>query len=458
MPINSFENYPMSFRPVIKDRSGKIYLQLVDQLREAIAAGALKPGDKLPPQRELADYLDIHLSTVTRAYKVCEEQGLICAKIGQGTFISSDSASSNILLYPESPQLITLGTIIPPYNGNKKVVSFIKEIMKQPDITKFLEYGSPNGTLTQRKNIAAWLQALGNPAAEEQVFFATGGQNALCAAVFGLFKTGDKIGVNALTFPGLKSICKMLGVQLIPLPEKNGRLDHEHLESYCRQENIKGLYLVPDQHNPTTYTMTLNERKAMAELAQKLKLIILEDAINSMYVTFKRPSLYSLAPENTIYILSTSKFLCAGLRVAFMAVPTKYREPISEVLYNMNLMVSPLNIEIVNRIFTSGLLKEIIREKREELLARSEIVAECFENLDIQGEKTCSFRWLSLPQGVTGQQFEQEALEQGIQVFAAERFSVGNIKPPRAVRLCISAPRTRIELQKGLLKTRDLLK
>ena len=48
----------------------------------------LSPNTKLPPQRELADYLDINLSTVTRAFKICEVKGLIYAVTGSGTFVA----------------------------------------------------------------------------------------------------------------------------------------------------------------------------------------------------------------------------------------------------------------------------------------------------------------------------------------------------------------------------------
>lgn len=98
----------------------------------------MKPGDKLPPQRELADYLDLHLSTVTRVYKLCEERGLICAKVGQGTFVSSDVTVSDTLLYPdEALDWIQLGTVLPPDDGNERIVEFVKEIMSQPDIRNF---------------------------------------------------------------------------------------------------------------------------------------------------------------------------------------------------------------------------------------------------------------------------------------------------------------------------------
>ena len=95
MPINSFENYPMSWKPQLSDRTAPIYLKLAKQLEQDIKTGKLKPGDKLPPQRELADFLDLNLSTITRTYKICLEKGLICAKVGQGTFISSDVNSSD---------------------------------------------------------------------------------------------------------------------------------------------------------------------------------------------------------------------------------------------------------------------------------------------------------------------------------------------------------------------------
>lgn len=189
MPINSFENYPMSWKPVITDRKGAIYTQLAEQLAGDIRNGLLKPGDKLPPQRELADYLDVHLSTVTRAYKLCEEQGLICAKVGQGTFISSDVNTSDTLLYSnEEVNVIQLGTVLPPYNGNVKVIEFIKELLSQPDIQHFLEYRSPTGTYVQRKNFSTWAHTVNISAAPENILFAAGGQNAICATILGLFR------------------------------------------------------------------------------------------------------------------------------------------------------------------------------------------------------------------------------------------------------------------------------
>ena len=86
MPINSFENYPMSWKPQLSDRTAPIYLKLAKQLEQDIKTGKLKPGDKLPPQRELADFLDLNLSTITRTY-MFRERSYMCKSWTRNIYI-----------------------------------------------------------------------------------------------------------------------------------------------------------------------------------------------------------------------------------------------------------------------------------------------------------------------------------------------------------------------------------
>ncbi len=69
-----------------------IYMQLTEQVRHAIAAGELKPGDQLPPVRELATELDVNFNTVARVYRVLDEEGIISTQHGRGTFILPPSS------------------------------------------------------------------------------------------------------------------------------------------------------------------------------------------------------------------------------------------------------------------------------------------------------------------------------------------------------------------------------
>ena len=149
--------------------------------------------------------------------------------------------------------------------------------------------------------------------------------------------------------------------------------------------------------------------------------------------------------------------MCAGLRVAYIIVPNQYRQSLENALYNMNLMVSPFNLEIVNRIFSSVLLEELITEKKQELMERNTIVNSILQGYDILGESTCNFRWLFLPDKWNSHDFEIEARKRGVQIFCADRFAIGKTVPPKAIRLSISSPSSRVELENGITIIKSLL-
>jgi len=94
MPVNSFDNYPMSWKPEREALKRPFYESIAALLEHDIKNGFLAPGTKLPPQRELADFLDLNFTTITQAYKVCEVKGLIYAVTGKGTFVSPSAARS----------------------------------------------------------------------------------------------------------------------------------------------------------------------------------------------------------------------------------------------------------------------------------------------------------------------------------------------------------------------------
>jgi len=80
-----------------------IYVQIVEQVGEAIAKGQIIAGDKLPAVRKLAAELVINPNTVARAYTILEQSGLVTTKTGSGTFVADpklrckDATDVNIL-------------------------------------------------------------------------------------------------------------------------------------------------------------------------------------------------------------------------------------------------------------------------------------------------------------------------------------------------------------------------
>jgi GntR family transcriptional regulator len=78
----------MPMNLVLDFRSGlPIYLQVVDQIKERIAGGQLKPGDQLPTVRTLALELRVNFNTIARSYRILDEVGIISTQQGRGTYI-----------------------------------------------------------------------------------------------------------------------------------------------------------------------------------------------------------------------------------------------------------------------------------------------------------------------------------------------------------------------------------
>ena len=73
----------------LNERSGvPTYLQLVQQVRQAVRLGVLQPGDQLPTVKEAVGALAINPNTVLKAYRELDHEGLVEARRGQGTFVS----------------------------------------------------------------------------------------------------------------------------------------------------------------------------------------------------------------------------------------------------------------------------------------------------------------------------------------------------------------------------------
>ncbi|HKM67517.1 MAG TPA: FadR/GntR family transcriptional regulator [Candidatus Acidoferrum sp.] len=75
-------------------RSSRLYEQIVQQVEESIHKGALKPGDQLPPERELAEQFGVSRTAVREAVKTLREKGMVEAYPGRGTFITDGSSYS----------------------------------------------------------------------------------------------------------------------------------------------------------------------------------------------------------------------------------------------------------------------------------------------------------------------------------------------------------------------------
>lgn len=249
----------------------------------------------------------------------------------------------------------------------------------------------------------------------------------------------------------------MLSVQLVPIKSVNDEMSPAAFEYACKNDNIKGIYLIPDYHNPTATFMSVENRKMIAAIAKTYNQFVIEDASYHLLSKQPLPAIASFAPEQVIYIASLSKSLAPGLRLAYVSVPSQFKEPISKALYNLNITVSPLLAELTARTIVSNQFEVLIESHQEQTIRRNQVVDRYLADYTCLGVETGIFRWLLLPGNLSGAEFEALAAKQGVQVYAAERFVVGNSCPDRAVRVSVCAPKTIDELEQGLSILKRLL-
>ena len=115
--------------PTLESSKKPKYILIAESIERDIKNGKLVQGDKLPPQRVIANYLGINHGTVTRAYKLCEEKGLLTGIVGKGTFVSNNAGLPVHLLTDHQDQnIISLGMVLPLYETNTFIEKQLKSI------------------------------------------------------------------------------------------------------------------------------------------------------------------------------------------------------------------------------------------------------------------------------------------------------------------------------------------
>lgn len=457
LPFNSFENYPMSWRPKLDRTSRSLYQTLAAQLEHDIQTGVLRPGTKLPPQRELADFLDINVSTVSKAFKLCELKGLLSATVGSGTFVAYDVLySGKLLVRHDRDFIINMGPTMPDSAGNEILLKMAQELLSEAGAKRLFRYYAPGADDWQKEAAVRLMSRCGYETKREQILFAEGAQNALIAVLAALFERGDKIAVDDHTYPGIKTAAAMFGLQLVPVRKEWDGMDTRALEALCRIEKIRGIYLVPACHNPTTAILSEEKRGEIARIVKTFGCILIEDGTYELLHSDSRKTAGHL-PEQGIYIVSLSKGIAPGLRLAYVSVPMAWKAAVADALYSLNVATVPMMTELSARVIVSGQFEKIISLHRQQTRERNQIVNRYFPKESCLGLDENIFRWLLLPEQYTGGEFETLALSAGVQVFAAEHFAVGNMEPDRAVRLSVCSPDSPEQLEKGVRILADLL-
>ncbi|MBM7615856.1 aminotransferase-like domain-containing protein [Alkaliphilus hydrothermalis] len=445
--------------PTLRNSKKAIYLQIAESIEEDIRSGKLPTGYKLPPQRLIANYLNINHSTVTKAYKYCEAKGIIHGVMGKGTFVSNTFGIPETVLSESKGKTIEMGLLQPLYETNDLLASMIEELSPFFDKEVMYKYSDASGNSKHKHIASKWLKKLNIYSDPDRMIITSGAQNALFTILMTDFNNGDKIAVDELTYTGIRNSAIQLGIDLIPIEGDDDGMLPLTLEKAIIKYNIKGIYVIPDCHNPTTNIMSMNRRNGLAHLIQKYNLIAIEDSVFRFTTNLSLPTIYSLVPKNCYHIASISKMINPGFRIAYLLLPeiANYKRLVHS-LHNLLFMPSSITAEIVSCLQSSHKLDELLEIRRKLLINKNKIFDKVFQ-LDVSKDSSMSlFRFITIPQKLTKNiDIEKEFLKFGIQIYSADRFRILGDRGITGIRVSISSSESDKTLEEELLQVKRVI-
>ena len=459
MPTNSFENFYLSWLPDRSRLKRPFYLTLANALENDIVSGKLAPGTRLPPQRELADFLDLNFTTVTQAYNLCREKDLIYGVTGRGTFVAPLPGKNVPRGEQGNVPMIELGLVNGFDRIRAPIIEASESVLKKGYIEELYNYTEPAGHLHQRAAGAHWMSQLDVHTDSEHTAIFSGAQNAISAALLSLFRIGDKLAVDEYTYSNLIGAARLSHIRLQPIPGDGSGMMPDELEKACRSGGVRGVFLMPNCANPTTCTIPEARKDQLADIIARYKLILIEDdntgilpAQDGSYKSF-----FSRLPEQTVYICNSTMALCNGLRVAFAAFPEAFRSQLLNALFYLNIKTSSLDAEITTELILSGKAAKLLEQKAMLARQRNELFDRIFPDAVKPGTPAAFFRWLPIPHLPMGQiELERQLRQRGVNCYCSYRFSPLR-NPEDFIRLAISSPESQESLEQGLRIIADYL-
>lgn len=193
------------------------------------------------------------------------------------------------------------------------------------DAARVLQYSITEGDPGLRAAVAGRLSARGLVTGADDLLVTTGSQQALTLLATALLEPGDTVLVEDPTYLAALQSFGFAGARVLPVPCDEEGVDPVALAELVERERPKLLYLIPTFQNPTGRTLPLARRKAVAEVAQRLGLWIVEDDPYGelRFEGEHEPWISSLdaAADRTVLLGSFSKIMAPGMRLGWLRAP-----------------------------------------------------------------------------------------------------------------------------------------
>ncbi|MFB9904566.1 aminotransferase-like domain-containing protein [Allokutzneria oryzae] len=412
------------------------YRVIADAIAADIASGRLRPGERLIPQRQFARRHRIANSTAARVYGELVRRGLAVGEVGRGTYVRAGKPPLETALAEPGEARVDLELNFSVLPEQPALLARSLERLMRPDVFgSALRPVAATGNPALREASVAALSRTGWAPDPQNLVFAGNGRQAIAAAVAALVPVGERLAVEALTYPVVKAIAARLGITLVPLPVDEHGIDPDAL----RSANVRAVYLQPTLHNPLGFSMPASRRQEIAETLRRLDIHAIEDTIYT-FLRDEVPPLAAFAPERTILVDSLSKRISPGLTVGFVVAPQELTDRVAGAVRSGVWSAPGFALDAAECWMSDGTTKVIEEAKRADAATRQKIVRDHLADFTISGDAQAYHCWWELPEEWRAETFVAAAARRGIAVSPAAAYTVGAGRAPNAIRLATSAP------------------
>ncbi|MDX2153145.1 MAG: PLP-dependent aminotransferase family protein [Bryobacteraceae bacterium] len=436
------------------DATEPLYKQLHEQIRAAIVDGRLSHGARLPATRELAGSLGLNRATVSAAYELLENEGLVRGHVGRGSFVERPGASAQGLVWeamlppleapPTGEAPISFATSRPSEHlfplDDFRVTC--EEVIRGPEAAGILQLGSPAGYGPLRRYLLDEAMAAGAARAGDDVLVSNGVQQALDLLQRVIVSPGETVLLEDPVYHGLRNLLAHSGARVLGVPMTAAGVDVDALARAVERERPRLVVLTPNFQNPTGATMPRAARLAALRATVGAGVVLVEnDTYGDLrYTGQPLPTLKELDETGSVVLLkSFSKIAFPGLRVGWITAPRALVARLAEAKQWCDLHTDQLSQAVLLRFATSGRLAQ----HRSRVLTAGAaclkaVLVACEKHLPPGTEFTRPEGgmnlWVRLPAPLDAAELQPRAQREGVSYLPGRYFEVSR-REPRALRL-----------------------
>ncbi len=370
--------------------SGPMYSRLARALREAIERGELPGGTRLPPERPLAEALEVSRTTVVLAYRRLRDEGLVESRQGSGSWVPRRAGfkAPGQLEERDRPFLGDSLTRAAAFE-HEGTIGFMGACLPGASVPLDEEWHaaeadvaeiasgtgySPQGWPALRRAVAADFERRGVPTTADEVLVTSGAQQAIDLVARLLVSRGDAVALEDPTYLGAIDVFALAGARLVPLPVGSPAAA---LREAIERDAPRLVYLVPSFQNPTGGVMAESDRREVARLAEEHGVAVLEDESLSdlSFGQEPPPPIARFAPKAAVLTVgSMSKLYWGGLRVGWVRAPRALVARLTRIKVVSDLSGAVLSQALAVRLLARR--EEVVRARRQESRRRYRHLAE----------------------------------------------------------------------------------